>query len=121
MISTYTPMKARWVKSLVELNLIRQSASIGCQYAAIQDISLQEYLINQSLIRVQNQRFNPAVGGGPNGSVKDGELVLMDIGCELHGYVSTWPPCDTFSDVHREVYDLVVETNKECIQLCSLG
>nr|KAJ0226944.1 hypothetical protein LSAT_V11C100036280 [Lactuca sativa] len=65
--------------------------------------------------------YQPKFNTSAESEVKDGELVLMDIGCELHGYVSTWPPCDTFSDVHREVYDLVVETNKECIQLCSLG
>ncbi|KAK2991770.1 hypothetical protein RJ640_015504, partial [Escallonia rubra] len=79
--------------------------------------------------------FNPVVGGGPNGSVvhyarndqkiKDGDLVLMDIGCELHGYVSdltrTWPPCGKFSDVHAELYDLILETNKECVKLCKPG
>ncbi|XP_024961877.1 intermediate cleaving peptidase 55, mitochondrial isoform X4 [Cynara cardunculus var. scolymus] len=83
----------------------------------------------------QRMAFNPVVGGGLNGSVihysrndqkvKDGDLVLMDVGCELHGYVSdltrTWPPCGSFSDVHKELYDLVVETNKECIELCKPG
>lgn len=35
--------------------------------------------------------------------IKDGDLVLLDMGCELHGYVSdltrTWPPCGKFSSL----------------------
>ncbi|KAI8012459.1 hypothetical protein LOK49_LG06G00172 [Camellia lanceoleosa] len=83
----------------------------------------------------QRMAFNPVVGGGPNGSVihysqsdqkvKDGDLVLMDIGCELHGYVSdltrTWPPYGRFSPVHEELYDLILETNKEYLDLCKPG
>ncbi|KAH9627072.1 hypothetical protein KSS87_023760, partial [Heliosperma pusillum] len=62
----------------------------------------------------QRMAFNPVVGGGTNGSVihysrndrrvSSGELVLMDIGCEFHGYVSdmtrTWPPYGRFSPAH---------------------
>uniref|UniRef100_A0A0V0H1G4 Putative ovule protein n=1 Tax=Solanum chacoense TaxID=4108 RepID=A0A0V0H1G4_SOLCH len=49
----------------------------------------------------------------------------MDVGCELHGYVSdltrTWPPFGKFSPVHEELYDLILETNKECVELCRPG
>lgn len=35
--------------------------------------------------------------------IDDGDLVLMDVGCELHGYVSdmtrTWPPSGSFSSL----------------------
>ncbi|KAF3453083.1 hypothetical protein FNV43_RR03517 [Rhamnella rubrinervis] len=76
----------------------------------------------------QRMAFNPVVGGGPNGSVihysrndqtlKDGDLVLMDVGCELHGYVSdltrTYHPME-------ELYDLILQTNKESVKLCKPG
>ncbi|KAJ4822411.1 hypothetical protein Tsubulata_023540, partial [Turnera subulata] len=80
----------------------------------------------------QRMAFNPVVGGGPNASVihysrndQKGDLVLMDVGCELHGYVSdltrTWPPCGSFSSVQEELYNLILETNKDCLQLCRPG
>nr|XP_043624934.1 intermediate cleaving peptidase 55, mitochondrial [Erigeron canadensis] len=143
-LSLYTH-EARWVKSASELNLMRESASIGCQ-ALLQTmlqskISPYENVLSAKVeyeCRVrgaQRMSFNPVVGGGPNGSVvhysrndqkvKDGDLVLMDIGCELHGYVSdltrTWPPCGRFSDSQKELYHLILETNKECIELCEPG
>ncbi|CAI0381702.1 unnamed protein product [Linum tenue] len=81
------------------------------------------------------RRFNPVVGGGSNAAIihysrndqkiKDGDLVLMDVGCELHGYVSdltrTWAPCGSFSSAQEELYDLILRTNKECIELCRPG
>ncbi|KAI7745647.1 hypothetical protein M8C21_005124 [Ambrosia artemisiifolia] len=143
-LSLYTH-EARWVKSSAELNLMRESASIGCQ-ALLQTMLHSKLSPYESMLSAkveyecrmrgaQRMAFNPVVGGGPNGSVihysrndqkvKDGDLVLMDIGCELHGYVSdltrTWPPCGRFSDVHKEVYELILETNKECIELCKPG
>ncbi|PWA43088.1 metallopeptidase M24 family protein [Artemisia annua] len=142
--SMYTH-EARWVKSSAELNLMRESAAIGCQ-ALLQTMLNSKISPYESILSAtveygcrtrgaQRMAFNPVVGGGPNGSVihysrndqkvKDGDLVLMDIGCELHGYVSdltrTWPPCGSFSGVQKELYSLVLETNKECIELCKPG
>ncbi|KAI9186551.1 hypothetical protein LWI28_018466 [Acer negundo] len=57
--------------------------------------------------------------------IEDGNLVLMDVGCELHGYVSdltrTWAPCGSFSSVQEELYDLILQTNKECLKLVKPG
>uniref|UniRef100_A0A2P2LWJ7 Metallopeptidase M24 family protein n=4 Tax=Rhizophora mucronata TaxID=61149 RepID=A0A2P2LWJ7_RHIMU len=83
----------------------------------------------------QRMAFNPVVGGGSNGAVihysrndqriKDGDLVLMDVGCELHGYGSdltrTWPPCGSFSSVQEALYNLILQTNKESVKLCRPG
>lgn len=44
--------------------------------------------------------------------IRDGELVLLDAGCELHGYASdvtrTFPANGRFSDAQREVYQVVL-------------
>lgn len=45
--------------------------------------------------------------------VHDGELLLMDAGCERFGYASdvtrTWPVSGKFSPEQRAVYDIVHE------------
>ncbi|KAG8369061.1 hypothetical protein BUALT_Bualt15G0111100 [Buddleja alternifolia] len=137
--------EARWIKSEAEISLMRNSASIGCQ-ALLHTMLHSKSFPNEGMLSAkveyecrtrgaQRMAFNPVVGGGHNGSVihyarndqriEDGELVLMDIGCELHGYVSdltrTWPPCGRFSSVQEELYDLILETNEECLRLCKPG
>ncbi|KAM7481818.1 hypothetical protein LguiB_006401 [Lonicera macranthoides] len=143
-LSLYTH-EARWIKSPTELKLMRETASIACQ-SLLQTMMLSKTFPFEGMLSAkveyecrmrgaQRMAFNPVVGGGPNGSIihysrndqkiKDGDLVLMDVGCELHGYVSdltrTWPPCGSFSDVQEELYDLILETNKECVKLCKPG
>ncbi|CAK9174754.1 unnamed protein product [Ilex paraguariensis] len=137
--------EARWIKSASELKLMRDSASIACQ-ALLQTMLHSKAFPYEGMLSAkveyeckmrgaQRMAFNPVVGGGPNGTVihysrndqkiKDGELVLMDVGCELHGYVSdltrTWPPFGSFSPGQEELYDLILETNKECVKLCKPG
>ncbi|XP_057515366.1 intermediate cleaving peptidase 55, mitochondrial [Amaranthus tricolor] len=143
-LSVYTH-EMRWVKSPAEINLMREAATIACQ-AQLQTMFHSKTYPHERMMAAkveyeckmrgaQKMAFNPVVGGGPNGSVihysrndrrvNNGELVLMDIGCEFHGYVSdmtrTWPPSGRFLSAHVDLYDLIVETNKECIELCKPG
>ncbi|KAI4301689.1 hypothetical protein L6164_034941 [Bauhinia variegata] len=143
-LTVYTH-QLRWIKSPAELKLMKESASIACQALLLTMLHSKTYPHERMLAAkveyeckmrgAQRMAFNPVVGGGPNGSVvhysrndqkiKDGDLVLMDVGCELHGYVSdltrTWPPCGSFSSAQEELYDLILETNKHCVELCKPG
>ncbi|EEF49982.1 intermediate cleaving peptidase 55, mitochondrial isoform X2 [Ricinus communis] len=135
----------RWIKSPAELKLMRESASIACQ-ALLQTMLHSKTYPHEGMLAAkveyeckmrgaQRMAFNPVVGGGSNGSVihysrndqkiRDGDLVLMDVGCELHGYASdltrTWPPCGSFSSAQEELYDLILQTSKSCTDLCKPG
>ncbi|MQL88229.1 hypothetical protein Taro_020789 [Colocasia esculenta] len=143
-LSCYTH-EFRWIKSPSEIKLMRQSAAIACQ-SLLQTMLFSRTFPEESKLSAkveyeckmrgsQRMAFNPVVGGGKNGSVihysrndqniREGDLVLMDVGCEFHGYLSdltrTWPPCGTFSSVQEALYDLILETNKECVKLCRPG
>ncbi|RWW25101.1 hypothetical protein BHE74_00011254 [Ensete ventricosum] len=143
-LSTYTH-ELQWVKSTSELKLMRTSASIACQ-SLLQTMLLSRIFPEESKLSAkveyeckmrgaQRMAFNPVVGGGVNGSVihysrndqkiRAGDLVLMDVGCEFHGYLSdltrTWPPCGSFSPTQEILYSLILETNKECLKLCRPG
>eukprot|EP01018_Ginkgo_biloba_P025658 Gb_16113 [translate_table: standard] len=137
--------EARWIKSPSEIRIMRQSASITCQ-ALLQTMMVSKASPYENILAAtveyecktrgaQRMAFNPVVGGGANGSVihysrndqqiKEGEMVLMDVGCELYGYVSdltrTWPPCGSFSPAQQELYELILDTANECLKLCKPG
>ncbi|KPP67813.1 hypothetical protein Z043_113556, partial [Scleropages formosus] len=79
--------------------------------------------------------YPPVVAGGNrantlhyinnNQIIKDGELVLLDGGCEYFGYVSditrTWPVNGKFSPAQAELYEAVLEVQMYCISLCCPG
>ncbi|XP_035603563.1 xaa-Pro aminopeptidase 3-like isoform X3 [Oncorhynchus keta] len=58
-------------------------------------------------------------------TAQNGEMVLLDGGCEYFCYVSditrTWPVNGKFSPAQAELYEGVLEVQKACLSLCSPG
>ncbi|HEX7218421.1 MAG TPA: Xaa-Pro aminopeptidase [Burkholderiales bacterium] len=126
----------RLVKDAHELGVMRRAARIA---AAAHRRAMQrtqpgryEYEIEAELLHefrrsgAQFPAYSPIVAGGPNACVlhyvandaalRDGDLLLIDAGCELDGYASdltrTYPVNGRFSAAQREVYDLVLAAQR---------
>ncbi|PLX76545.1 MAG: Xaa-Pro aminopeptidase [Azoarcus sp.] len=122
----------RLIKDASELNTMRRAASIS---AAAHCRAMQqtrpgrfEYEIEAELLHTfrsngsQAPAYTSIVASGANACVlhyvenerrmRDGELLLIDAGCELDGYASdisrTFPVNGRFSGPQRDVYELVL-------------
>lgn len=96
-----------------------------------------EALINYTFRRVGGggPGYATIVGSGANATIlhyieneraiADGDLVLVDAGCEYDHYTAditrTWPANGTFSPAQREVYEIVLATQKAAIELAKPG
>lgn len=81
------------------------------------------------------QAYPPIVGGGANACVlhyvenadtlRDGDLVLVDAGCELDGYASditrTFPVNGRFTEPQRTLYELVLAAQRAAIAAVKPG
>jgi len=79
--------------------------------------------------------YNSIIGGGDNATIlhyvennmplKDGDLILIDAGAEFEGYASditrTFPVNGKYSHAQREVYDVVLDTQLQCIEYTKTG
>ncbi len=79
--------------------------------------------------------YGTIVGGGENGCIlhytenecelRDGDLVLIDAGCELYGYAGditrTFPVNGRFTPAQREIYDIVLESLEKALSLYRPG
>lgn len=56
--------------------------------------------------------------------LRDGELVLIDAGCEHGQYASditrTFPVSGRFTEPQRDLYQAVLNVQKECIKKCKI-
>ncbi|ERK12124.1 Xaa-Pro aminopeptidase [Serratia fonticola AU-P3(3)] len=79
--------------------------------------------------------YNTIVGSGENGCIlhytenecamRDGDLVLIDAGCEYRGYAGditrTFPVNGKFSEPQREVYDIVLASINKALEMFKPG
>jgi Xaa-Pro aminopeptidase len=79
--------------------------------------------------------YNSIVAGGANACVlhhragntllKDGDLCLIDAGCELHGYASditrTFPINGKYSSSQKAVYEIVLAAQEAAIAVTKIG
>ncbi len=129
----------RLFKSPAEQALMRRSASIaaGAHKRAMQTVRAgkMEYEIEAEFLHefyrsgAQAPAYTSIVAGGANACtlhynannarLNDGDLLLIDAGCELDGYASditrTFPVNGKFSSAQKDVYELVLTAQAAAI------
>jgi Xaa-Pro aminopeptidase len=134
----------RLTKSRAELASMRRSADIACAAhrralrAAVP--GRMEYEVMAEILHEFHRRradisYPPIVGSGPNSCVlhyrensrqmQDGELLLIDAGCEFDYYASdvtrTLPVGGRYSRRQRAVYEVVLEAQQAAISKVRAG
>ncbi len=136
----------RGIKEPEELQLIRKAVNIsaagqaevmramkpGMSETEIQGI--HEFIFKK--YRAEYEGYPSIVGAGHNGCVlhyidnykpdiEDGELILMDLGAEYHGYTAdvtrTIPVNGKFTIEQKLIYDLVYEAQEAAWKICKPG
>jgi Xaa-Pro aminopeptidase len=135
----------RLFKSAEELQIMRQAAEIsaGAHRRALRETrpDMFEYEVEAGLLHdfraggAQAPAYTSIVAGGANACVlhyiennarlKDGDLLLIDAGCELDGYASditrTFPVNGKFSPAQKDLYQLVLAAQTEAIAAVQPG
>lgn len=135
----------RLFKSEAELEIMRRAGDISAaahvQAMQICAPGMSEYQLEAEITAhcmregARFQAYSPIVGGGANGCIlhyidnmdllHDGDLVLIDAGCELDNYASditrTFPVNGRFSPQQAELYQLVLDTLLACIDAIRPG
>lgn len=132
--------RSRLVKSEAEINTLRIATEMSSvvynkAYAThfSSESQLQAFLDYEFRMQgCEESAYLPVVAGGihaltihytrNNDLLRDGDLVLVDAGGRYGGYCAdisrTWPVNGKFSQQQRDLYQAVLNVNKECITLC---
>lgn len=146
-ILDWRPMlsEMRLIKSPNEIRLMQQAGQITAlgHIKAMQTTRPNrfEYEIESEILYEFNRHgarfpsYNSIVAGGDNACIlhytendqplKDGDLVLIDAGCEFAMYAGditrTFPVNGKFTQPQREIYELVLKAQKRAIELLVPG
>jgi Xaa-Pro aminopeptidase len=134
----------RLVKSEAELALMRHSGQVGsdghiaamahCQPGQI-ELALKGMLDFVFATNGGTTAYDSIVAAGTNGlclhypagltELKDGDLVLIDAGCEIEGYASdisrTFPVSGRFTSAQKEIYEVVLAAQMAAIAAVKPG
>jgi len=133
---------ARAVKNELEIEIIKDTCRIS-SLAHIEvmrqcDIGLTELHLESLFLHYtswrgcRQQAYVPVIGTGLNGAVlhynennstiKNGDLVVIDAGCEYMGYASditrTFPANGKFTEEQKIIYQIVLNTQKKFTIQC---
>lgn len=135
----------RLIKSPEEVATMRRAAEISCaaHRRAMQQVrpGRHEYEIEAELLHefrrmgAQAPAYSSIVAGGANACVlhyvdnadmlRDGELLLIDAGCEMDGYAAditrTFPVGGRYSAAQRDVYEMVLAAQAAAIGAVKVG
>ncbi len=135
----------RLFKSSVEIQLMKKSGRIAAhahtRAMQICKPGMYEYQLQAEIeyefakAGAQAPAYSTIVGGGANGCIlhyienrdqlQEGNLVLIDAGCEYQGYASditrTFPVSGRFSGEQRALYEVVLAAQYEAIHACQIG
>ncbi|CDM66989.1 Xaa-Pro aminopeptidase [Pyrinomonas methylaliphatogenes] len=134
----------RLIKSDDEIALIQRAAEITAE-AHREAMTkarpgMREYEIEALIEYIFRRRgataaYNSIIGSGANATIlhysindavlREGDLLLIDAGAEYQGYAAditrTFPVSGRFSKEQRDIYEVVLETQKECIEMVRPG
>ena len=135
----------RLIKTPFEIDLMRRSANIAAaaHNRAMRFVkpNLKEYEVEAEFLHEfykngsQSPAYTSIVAGGANACtlhynannciLSDGDLLLIDAGCELDGYASditrTFPVNGKFSAAQRDLYELVLSAQYAAIEAAQSG
>lgn len=135
----------RLFKSAAELRVMKEAGEISARAhvramkaskAGVMEFQLEAEILHE--FQMSGARFpayNTIVGGGKNGCIlhyiensaplKNGDLVLIDAGCELDYYAAditrTFPVSGKFSPEQKALYDICLQAQLEAIAECKPG